>query len=47
MKSLGVEVERSTFPTDIELSTDEAELADPTSHPVKVSYFYPHECTRR
>ncbi|KAG8221072.1 putative phenol hydroxylase [Butyriboletus roseoflavus] len=37
MKSLGVEVERSTFPTDIELSTDEAELADPTSHPVKVT----------
>lgn len=37
MKSLGVEVERSTAPTHIELSTDEAELADPTSHPVKVS----------
>ncbi|KAF8141461.1 FAD binding domain-containing protein [Boletus edulis] len=37
MKSLGVEVERSTIPTEIKLSTDEAELADPTSHPVKVT----------
>ncbi|KAG9313144.1 putative monooxygenase [Chiua virens] len=37
MKSLGVEVERSTMPTAIELSTDEAELANPTSHPVKVT----------
>ena len=42
MKSLGVEVEQSTFPTAIELSTDEVELADPTSHPVKVGYFYSH-----
>ncbi|KAF8555667.1 hypothetical protein OG21DRAFT_1410564 [Imleria badia] len=37
MKSHGVEVERSTMPIHIELSTDEAELADPTSHPVKVT----------
>ena len=44
MKSLGVEVERTTFPTHVELSTDEAELADPTSHPVKVNHFCPHQC---
>ncbi|KAH7915247.1 FAD binding domain-containing protein [Hygrophoropsis aurantiaca] len=37
MSALGVEVERSTLPTAIELSTDEAELADPTSHPVRVT----------
>ncbi|KIJ21010.1 hypothetical protein PAXINDRAFT_66286 [Paxillus involutus ATCC 200175] len=37
MKALGVEVERSTMPTAIELSSDESELADPTSHPVKVT----------
>ncbi|KIJ65494.1 hypothetical protein HYDPIDRAFT_88033 [Hydnomerulius pinastri MD-312] len=37
MQALGVEVERSTQPTSIELSSDEAELADPTSHPVKVT----------
>ncbi|KAH7906198.1 hypothetical protein BJ138DRAFT_1223476 [Hygrophoropsis aurantiaca] len=34
---LAVEVERSTLPTAIELCTDEAELADPTSHPVRVT----------
>lgn len=44
MKLLGVEVERSTIPTHIELSTEEAELADPTSYPVKVNHFYPHQC---
>lgn len=37
MKSLGVEVERSTIPTSIELSKDENELTDPTSHPVRVA----------
>ncbi|KAN0088187.1 FAD binding domain containing protein [Tylopilus felleus] len=37
MKSLGVEVERSTMPTRIQLSTNEAELADPEAHPVKVT----------
>ncbi|KAF9233478.1 FAD binding domain-containing protein [Melanogaster broomeanus] len=37
MKALGVEVERSTTPIAIELSSDEAELANPTSHPVKVT----------
>ncbi|KAG1900271.1 FAD binding domain-containing protein [Suillus fuscotomentosus] len=36
MTSLGVEVERSTMPTSIELSKDEDELADPTSYPVRV-----------
>lgn len=46
MKSRGVEVERSTMPTHIELSTDEAELADPTSHPVKVSHFCPRQYTQ-
>lgn len=44
MKSLGVEVERSTMPTRIQLSTNEAELADPEAHPVKVNYLYPHRC---
>ncbi|KAH7890913.1 FAD binding domain-containing protein [Phlebopus sp. FC_14] len=37
MEELGVKVERSTQPTSIELSSDEAELADPSSHPVKVT----------
>ncbi|OJA18323.1 hypothetical protein AZE42_02802 [Rhizopogon vesiculosus] len=37
MKELGVEVERSTIPTSIELSTDENELTDPSSHPVRVA----------
>jgi phenol 2-monooxygenase len=36
MKELGVTVERSTRPTSIELSEDENELMDPTSHPVRV-----------
>ncbi|KAG2051868.1 hypothetical protein BDR06DRAFT_1009988 [Suillus hirtellus] len=36
MTSLGVEVERSTMPTSIELSKNEDELADPTSYPVRV-----------
>ncbi|KAG1737215.1 FAD binding domain-containing protein [Suillus lakei] len=36
MKALGVEVERSTLPTSIELSRDENELANPASHPVRV-----------
>lgn len=37
MKELGVEVERSTIPTSIEISEDENELADPASHPVRVA----------
>ncbi|KAG2114120.1 FAD binding domain-containing protein [Suillus clintonianus] len=37
MKALGVEVERSTIPTSIELSKDENELTDPTSHTVRVA----------
>lgn len=37
MKTRGVEVQRSTRPTGIELSTDAAELVDPTSYPVKVT----------
>lgn len=37
MASFNVEVERPIVPTSIELSTDEAELKDPTSHPVKVT----------
>ncbi|KAG1737791.1 FAD binding domain-containing protein [Suillus lakei] len=36
MTALGVEVERSTTPISIELSKDENELTDPTSHPVRV-----------
>ncbi|KAG1819056.1 FAD binding domain-containing protein [Suillus subaureus] len=36
MTPLGVEVQRSTIPTSIELSKDENELADPTSYPVCV-----------
>lgn len=37
MENLGVEVERSTIPTSIEISKDENELADPASHPVRVA----------
>jgi phenol 2-monooxygenase len=37
MRALGVEVERSTAPTSIEISNDENELADPASHPVRVA----------
>ncbi|EIW75095.1 hypothetical protein CONPUDRAFT_85427 [Coniophora puteana RWD-64-598 SS2] len=37
MKNLGVEVERSTVPTKIELSSDEALLNDPQSYPVRVT----------
>ncbi|KAG2159492.1 FAD binding domain-containing protein [Suillus bovinus] len=37
MTSLGVEVERSTMPTSIELSKDEHELKDPASYPVRVA----------
>lgn len=37
MKTRGVEVQRSTRPTEIELSNDAAELVDPTSYPVKVT----------
>ncbi|KIP05547.1 hypothetical protein PHLGIDRAFT_91984 [Phlebiopsis gigantea 11061_1 CR5-6] len=36
MTSMGVTVERPVVPTTIELSSDEAELKDPHSHPVKV-----------
>ena len=37
MTELGLEVERSTLPTSIELSNDENELMDPASHPVRVT----------
>lgn len=37
MKNLGVEVERSTVPTKIELSSDEELLKDPQSYPVQVT----------
>lgn len=36
ISSMGVSVERPIAPTSIELSTDEADLRDVTSHPVKV-----------
>lgn len=36
MASKGVKVERPIIPTHIELSENEEELKDPTSHPVKV-----------
>jgi phenol 2-monooxygenase len=42
MKDLGVEVERSTIPTSIEISKDEHELADPASHPVRVALQRPN-----
>lgn len=37
MTALGVEVERSTVPTSIEISKDENELMDSASHPVRVT----------
>ncbi|KAG1850916.1 FAD binding domain-containing protein [Suillus subluteus] len=37
MSALGVEVERSTVPTSLDISKDENELADPASHPVRVA----------
>ncbi|KAI0923489.1 hypothetical protein AcV5_009018 [Taiwanofungus camphoratus] len=37
MASKGVKVERPIIPTHIELSENEEELKDPTSHPVKVT----------
>lgn len=37
MKALGVEVERSTIPTSIEVSKDENELTDSASYPVRVA----------
>ena len=36
MSSYGVEVERPITPTCLEISNDPNELADPSSHPVKV-----------
>ncbi|KAH9851912.1 FAD binding domain-containing protein [Lenzites betulinus] len=40
MKAHGVTVERPIIPTSIELSTSEAELRDPTAHPVTVALQY-------
>ena len=37
MRASGVEVERPIIPSAIELGSDESELKDPASHPVKVS----------
>lgn len=37
MRANGVEVERPVVPLSIELSTNQAELDDPKSHPVMVS----------
>ncbi|KAH9944956.1 FAD binding domain-containing protein [Epithele typhae] len=37
MRTRGVEVERPIVPTAIEISESEAELKDPTSHPIKVT----------
>lgn len=37
MRSMGLEIDRPVVPTSLEISTDEAELLDPQSHPVKVS----------
>jgi phenol 2-monooxygenase len=37
MKHFGVEVERSTVPTSIQLTDDEVTVADPASSVVKVS----------
>ena len=37
---MGLQVERPIVPSSIELSSDEAELKDPTSHPVKVVLKY-------
>ena len=36
MRPLGLEIDRPTIPTAIELSEDEAELKDPQAYPVKV-----------
>lgn len=36
MSSMNIAVERPVVPTSIELSTDEAKLSGPHSHPVKV-----------
>ena len=36
MATMGVNVDRPIVPTSMELSTDEAELKDPQSYPVKV-----------
>lgn len=36
MSDMGMQVERPVVPSSIEVSTDEAELKDPQSHPVKV-----------
>lgn len=33
---MGLQVERPIVPSSIELSSDEAELKDPSSHPIKV-----------
>ncbi|KAI0832097.1 FAD binding domain-containing protein [Trametes gibbosa] len=40
MQAHGVEVERPIIPTSIALSTSEAELRDPTAHPVTVTLKY-------
>lgn len=36
MASMGLRTDRPVAPSSIEVSTDEAELMDPTSNPVKV-----------
>ena len=36
MRPVGLEIDRPTIPTAIELSEDEAELKDPQAYPVKV-----------
>lgn len=36
MAAMGLQVERPIVPSSIELSSDEAELKDPSSHPIKV-----------
>ena len=45
MASNGVEVERPMIPTSIELSEDQSTLNDPKSHPVKVGYHRPCDCS--
>ncbi len=40
MASMSVRVERPIIPTSIKLSMDEAELADPHSHPIEVHVEY-------
>lgn len=37
---MGLQVERPIVPSSIEISSDEAELKDPNSHPVKVVLKY-------